>query len=201
VIRAIDHVQLAAPPGCEEEARGFYGALLGLAEVPKPERLRARGGVWFALGDQQLHVGVEERFAPARKAHPALAVARAEDLRELAARLAGAGRPVTWDGPRIYTEDSFGNRLELLSAHARLAVRALAEDERSWAAGVLRESSALGPRFHTRHGTGFGHETPRPRPPELLDLQGILQSPGRRTSRRFHAICGRSVRDRANQHG
>ena len=83
----LDHVQVAAPPGCEAEARRFYGDLLGLAEVEKPEPLRSRGGVWF----EQLHVGVEEDFAPARKAHPAL---RVPDLDALAERLAAAGKRV-----------------------------------------------------------------------------------------------------------
>jgi ribosomal protein S18 acetylase RimI-like enzyme len=140
VIRGIDHVQLAAPPGCEEAARAFYGGLLGLRELRKPERLRDRGGVWFACGDQQLHVGVEQPFTPAHKAHPALAVPRAEQLSTLAEHLGEAGRPVRWDGPRIYTEDPFGNRLELLSAHARLTVRPLASHEGAWAAAVLHES-------------------------------------------------------------
>ena len=90
MIARIDHVQVAAPAGGEGAARAFYGDLLGLPELPKPERLRARGGVWFAVGDQQLHVGIEESFAPARKAHPALAVPRAGDLSALAAQ---ASRP------------------------------------------------------------------------------------------------------------
>ena len=72
-------------------ARRFYGELLGLPEIDKPEPLRARGGVWFALGGQQLHVGVQEPFSPARKAHPALR-ARADELDALARRLAGARR-------------------------------------------------------------------------------------------------------------
>ena len=115
MIGRIDHVQVAAPPGGEGAARAFSGDLLGLAELPKPERLRTRGGVWFAVGEQQLHVGIEEAFAPARKAHPALAVPRAGDLSALAAKLEAAGRKVTWDGPRFYVEDPFGNRLELLA--------------------------------------------------------------------------------------
>src|SRR6202795_1882117 len=69
-VTGIDHVQVAAPASCEAEARAFYGALLGLEELPKPEPLRARGGVWFRAGAQELHVGVEEAFAAARKAHP-----------------------------------------------------------------------------------------------------------------------------------
>src|ERR1700760_2859518 len=96
-VLGIDHVQVAAPAGCEPAARGFYGELLGLAELPKPPELRSRGGVWFAVGSQQLHVGVEADFAPARKAHPALRVAPHE-LARLAARLATAGSPVRWTG-------------------------------------------------------------------------------------------------------
>ena len=88
MLDGIDHVQLAAPPGCEAEARRFFGGLLGLEEVEKPESLRARGGVWFRVGAQQLHVGVEQEFAPARKAHPAFAVSGYD---ELVARLRSAG--------------------------------------------------------------------------------------------------------------
>src|SRR3954471_3571554 len=85
-----DHVQIAAPPGCEAEARRFYGGLLGLPEVPKPEPMRATGGVWFALGAQGLHIGIEAGFVPARKAHPAIRVAP-DALDALAAGLADAG--------------------------------------------------------------------------------------------------------------
>jgi catechol 2,3-dioxygenase-like lactoylglutathione lyase family enzyme len=119
-ILGLDHVQLAAPPGCEEAARRFFGEVLGLAEVEKPQPLRERGGVWFAAGAQQLHVGVERAHAPARKAHPALAV---RGIDELAVRLAAAGAPVEWDASlpgvrRLYTADPWGNRVELVSADA-----------------------------------------------------------------------------------
>jgi GNAT superfamily N-acetyltransferase len=139
MIARVDHVQVAAPAGGEDAARAFYGELLGLEELPKPERLRDRGGVWFAVGDQQLHVGIEQPFTPAHKAHPALAVPRAGDLSVLAARLEAAGRKVAWDGPRFYVDDPFGNRVELLAPHADVRVRALHDDERAWAAGVIRE--------------------------------------------------------------
>jgi hypothetical protein len=116
----IDHVQVAAPAGSEEDARRFYGVLLELPELPKPAVLRARGGVWFACGPHQLHVGVAEQFAPATKAHPALAV-RAKDLDRLAQRLVEAGSTVQWDDAipgtrRFYTADPWGNRLELVAS-------------------------------------------------------------------------------------
>jgi catechol 2,3-dioxygenase-like lactoylglutathione lyase family enzyme len=119
-IVGIDHVQLAAPPGCEAEARRFFGELLGLEELPKPPALTARGGAWFVAGAQQLHVGVERGFAPAAKAHPALLV-EAAVLDDLAARLAAAGAPVERDEElaprrRFYTADPWGNRIELLAA-------------------------------------------------------------------------------------
>lgn len=113
----LDHVQVAAPRGCEEDARRFYGALLGLEELEKPEALRSRGGVWFRVGAQELHVGVEEPFTPATKAHPAIRVA---DLDGLRMRLEAAGAPIVDDdgtipgARRFYTADPFGNRLELV---------------------------------------------------------------------------------------
>jgi catechol 2,3-dioxygenase-like lactoylglutathione lyase family enzyme len=115
----LDHVQIAAPAGCEAAARRFFGELVGLAEIEKPEPPRARGGAWFALGDRQLHVGVDADFAPARKAHVALRLGAAE-LDELAERLAAAGCPVTWDDAlagerRFYSEDPWGNRIEFLA--------------------------------------------------------------------------------------
>ena len=116
-IIGIDHVQVAAPRGCEDEARAFYGRLLGREEIPKPEPLRARGGVWFRVRGQELHIGVEEPFAPARKAHPGLV---ADDLDDFRAVLVAAGHEVRGDdllpGRRLYVHDPFGNRLEIRQA-------------------------------------------------------------------------------------
>ncbi|HTZ64798.1 MAG TPA: hypothetical protein VMB51_11910 [Solirubrobacteraceae bacterium] len=119
-VEGLDHVQVAAPRGCEAEARRFFGELLGLTEVEKPERLRARGGVWFQAGAQELHVGVEEPFVPAQKAHPALRV-RPDALNDLSVRLEEAGAQVVWDDAldrvrRFYSADPWGNRIELLAA-------------------------------------------------------------------------------------
>jgi catechol 2,3-dioxygenase-like lactoylglutathione lyase family enzyme len=122
-LRSIDHVQVAGPPGCEAAARAFYGGLLGLREIPKPPRLAARGGVWFQLGDQELHVGIETEFRPALRAHPAF---RCNDPDGLAASLEASGASVTWDGDlpgvrRFYTSDPFGNRLEIVASPLRVA--------------------------------------------------------------------------------
>jgi catechol 2,3-dioxygenase-like lactoylglutathione lyase family enzyme len=113
---AIEHVQLAMPPGREEEARTFYADLLGMAEVPKPAHLAARGGAWFEAGEVKVHLGVEEDFRPARKAHPAFVVT---GLEELVARLRAAEHEVVEDEllagwQRVYTADPFGNRIELM---------------------------------------------------------------------------------------
>src|SRR6516162_4727478 len=114
-IVGIDHVQLAMPAGREGEARAFYSSLLGLPEVPKPEDLAKRGGVWFESSEVKIHLGVDREFRPARKAHPALLV---RDLGLLVDRLRAAGVAVDdeplsgWE--RVYITDPFGNRLELM---------------------------------------------------------------------------------------
>jgi catechol 2,3-dioxygenase-like lactoylglutathione lyase family enzyme len=123
-IVALDHVQVAAPAACEDEARRFYGDLLGLEEIAKPPLLAARGGVWFRVGAQELHVGVGGTFASATKAHPALRVSSVEALERLAAALAEGGAVVCWADPaeipgsaRFFVDDPWSNRLEFV-AHA-----------------------------------------------------------------------------------
>jgi catechol 2,3-dioxygenase-like lactoylglutathione lyase family enzyme len=112
----LDHVQLAMPARGEDQARAFFTGLLGLPERTKPAHLAARGGVWFERDDLKLHLGVEKDFRPATKAHPALQV---EGLAELVTRLREAGVRVVDDEPlpgyeRVYVDDPFGNRIELL---------------------------------------------------------------------------------------
>ena len=122
-IVGIEHVQLAMPRGGEAEAQAFYEELLGLPRVPKPPHLEMRGGCWFesdsGTGAVKIHLGVEDPFSPARKAHPALQV---QDLPALVEQLRGAGVAVRDDEPlegydRVYVDDPFGNRLELLEPH------------------------------------------------------------------------------------
>jgi len=115
-IISLDHVQLAMPPGREANARAFYEGALGIPEVRKPANLAKRGGCWFERGALKIHLGVEEDFRPARKAHPALIVEGLANLRE---KLALAGHPTRTDEPlegydRAYVDDPFGNRIELM---------------------------------------------------------------------------------------
>ncbi|NBW75353.1 MAG: glyoxalase [Sphingomonadaceae bacterium] len=118
MIVGLDHVQLAMPGGGENEARAFYIGLLGMVEVPKPPALAARGGCWFELGPVKLHLGVEEDFRAARKAHPGLLV---DDFDGLCAALRSAGHEVLDDHllpgvRRAHVADPFGNRIELIAA-------------------------------------------------------------------------------------
>ncbi|MBA2497849.1 MAG: glyoxalase [Acidimicrobiia bacterium] len=126
-VLGLDHVQLAMPAGGEAAADAFYAGVLELVPVSKPAPLAARGGRWFATvgGEVQVHLGVEEGFRPARKAHPAFVV---DDLDELAARLAGAGHPVRPDHDlpgvrRAHVDDPFGNRVELIQAGGAGGIR------------------------------------------------------------------------------
>ena len=112
----LDHLQIAAPQGCEQAAREFYGAILGLPEIEKPESLRSRGGCWFQCGSQQLHLGVEQDFRPAKKAHAAFVVPDLDELRqELLARGISVKEDYRVPGVRrFFAEDPWGNRLEFI---------------------------------------------------------------------------------------
>lgn len=115
-IVCIEHIQIAAPAGCEEAARQFYGELLDMEEIPKPENLRSRGGCWFRCGSQEVHIGIQNDFVPAKKAHPGFVV---QGLEQLRARLLEAECIISEDPPiagrsRFFTHDPFGNRIEFL---------------------------------------------------------------------------------------
>ena len=115
---AIDHVQLAMPPGREAVAREFFVNVLGMQEIPKPPALAKRGGCWFGSGGVQIHVGVEAEFRPAKKAHPALLVRNYDDLLR---KLATAGCEYNESDEitgirRCHIHDPFGNRIELVCA-------------------------------------------------------------------------------------
>lgn len=104
------------PAGGEDLARNFYGHILGISETPKPAHLAQRGGCWFERDDLKIHLGVEADFRPARKAHLALLVNGLSLLQE---KLQTWGYTPKEDEPlegyhRIYVDDPFGNRIELM---------------------------------------------------------------------------------------
>lgn len=118
LVVGLHHVQVSCPAGSEDRLRSFYADVLGMAEVPKPPVLAARGGVWFRSGSCEIHCGVEGGFRPALKAHPGIAVS---DVDALAVRVAAAGLPIRWDDAipglrRFHTQDPVGNRIELQQA-------------------------------------------------------------------------------------
>lgn len=114
----LHHVQLAIPRDSEPQCRAFYCDVLGWRELPKPEPLAARGGLWLDTGDAELHLGVEADFRPAKKAHPAFLI---DDVETLAVQFTDAGFPVIWDDAlagykRFYVHDAVGNRLEFMES-------------------------------------------------------------------------------------
>jgi catechol 2,3-dioxygenase-like lactoylglutathione lyase family enzyme len=150
LVTDIDHLQIAAPKGCEAQARHFFGDILGLAEIEKPESLRSRGGCWFGVGSRQLHIGVEEPFRPARKAHPAFSVS---DIPAAFANLRNQGILCVWDKPvegrrRFYARDPWGNRLEFTQPSASaLRIRSRSRKQaRGTSVGIARarEEGELG---------------------------------------------------------
>lgn len=116
----LHHMQVAIPPAGEDEARAFWIDLVGFTEIPKPEPMASRGGLWIRDGEAEIHLGIEEPFSPARKAHPGLVV---DDLDALEQRLRSAGYEIRPDAPiygmrRFHTSDPFGNRIEFLGGVA-----------------------------------------------------------------------------------
>ena len=112
----LDHVQVCIPRGAEREAREFYGRLLGLEEIEKPDVLKSNGGMWYAVADAQLHVGVEDAVAPSKR-HPAFEVEDAAGVRTYLEQ-SGVRTKDEPDIPgvvhRFSLFDPFGNRIELL---------------------------------------------------------------------------------------
>ncbi len=119
-VQRLDHVQLAMPPGGEDRAREFYQGMLGIPEIPKPPDLARRGGCWFERGELKVHLGVEQQFRPARKAHPGFIVS---DLAGMVERFRAGGYTLSEDGSvagrlRVFVDDPFGNRIELIEPMA-----------------------------------------------------------------------------------
>jgi catechol 2,3-dioxygenase-like lactoylglutathione lyase family enzyme len=159
-IRGLDHVQLAMPAGGEEEARRFYAGVLGMTEIEKPEPLRGRGGCWFRGGGAEIHLGVEEGFRPARKAHPALAVADYEAVR---AELGGEPDAALPGVRRFYTEDPFGNRIEIGAFTPVGACPNL----------LVRDLDAALPWYVEKLGFDEARRLPGPPPGVLLERDGL----------------------------
>lgn len=115
----LHHVQLAIPPGAEQQARAFYVDVLGMVEIQKPPVLAARGGLWVRADHLEIHLGVEQDFRAARKAHPGIVV---DDIEALQEHLTASGVDTERDDDfpgfhRFYVHDSLGNRLEFLQPH------------------------------------------------------------------------------------
>jgi catechol 2,3-dioxygenase-like lactoylglutathione lyase family enzyme len=113
--KRLDHVQLTIPFGMEDRAREFYGRLLGLEEIEKPEPLRPNGGLWFKVADIQLHISPEEVQSQSKR-HPAFEVADVLDVKEF---LRERGVRVRDETPlpgieRFSLFDPFGNRIEIM---------------------------------------------------------------------------------------
>lgn len=116
IFKSIDHVQLAAPKGSEDTARQFFKGILGFDEVEKPEHLKKRGGVWFTSGHYQIHIGIEEPFSPAKKAHPAFEIEHIEAFKKhlLINGVSAIEDDQLPGANRFYISDPFGNRMEFL---------------------------------------------------------------------------------------
>mgnify|MGYP001794647318 CR=1 FL=1 len=115
-LTGIDHIQIAAPQRAEDSARKFYGELLGMTEIPKPDNLKGRGGCWFQCGSHEVHIGIQTDFSPAKKAHPGFIV---NALEQLKSQLHEEGYSISEEPPiggsqRFFTRDQFGNRLEVI---------------------------------------------------------------------------------------
>jgi catechol 2,3-dioxygenase-like lactoylglutathione lyase family enzyme len=120
LIVGLDHAFITIPEGAEDKARDFYHDSLDLEEVERPDGLQESGGVWFRVGEQELHLGSDDAYAATKRPHPGFRVESITALEKLARRLEEAGYEVDWDARiegrrRFYVRDPFGNRLELLT--------------------------------------------------------------------------------------
>jgi catechol 2,3-dioxygenase-like lactoylglutathione lyase family enzyme len=122
IIRRLNHIQICIPRGAEPQAREFYGSLLGLEEIEKPEALRESGGVWYKVADVQLHVGVEDPVAPSKR-HPAFEIEQIEEVRAFLEQNGVRTRdePELPGVKRFSFFDPFGNRIELMERGGGIA--------------------------------------------------------------------------------
>ena len=115
---AIHHVNVTVPRSLESQAKHFYGVVMGLQEVSKPEESRGRGGAWYQLGAMQLHLSLEDGLGEhcISKRHVCYTVA---DLAQAEQQFRDAGVEILPDDiptpgwSRFYVRDPGGNRLEI----------------------------------------------------------------------------------------
>ncbi len=183
-VLGLEHVQLAMPSGRESDARAFYSGLLGLAEVAKPIHLARRGGCWFESGIVKVHLGVEEDFVPARKAHPAFLI---DDLAETAGRLERAGHHLRSDQPlegfeRRYVDDPFGNRIDLMQrigGFERRAVRSGYSFEEAYGyARAVRVGDQVLVSGTTARGADLGRDAERQTEGAIAIVETALREVG-----------------------
>jgi|GEM_PF-403122 len=113
LISSIDHLHLTAPQGADDQAREFYGGLLGLNEIDTPPALQARGGVWFECDGVHLHVGPDERSASYFASFQVISVASLKEALENA-NVRVEEETSTEGVERLYCRDPFGNQLEFI---------------------------------------------------------------------------------------
>jgi catechol 2,3-dioxygenase-like lactoylglutathione lyase family enzyme len=115
MITALHHVNVTVPAELENAAKEFYGAMLGLRQIPKPATSR-QSGAWYQIGNTQLHLSVEDEEQSLSSRHVCFTVS---DLREAEGRFREAGVEIIADprpnpdAPRFYVRDPGGNMLEI----------------------------------------------------------------------------------------
>ena len=112
--KRLNHVHICVPKEKEDEARAFYGGVMGLKEIPKPQSLIANGGMWYEIADIELHIGIEVAMPRSRR-HSAFEISDVAEARKfLEDKVQIVEEPVIPGRVRFAFIDPFGNKIELL---------------------------------------------------------------------------------------
>lgn len=119
-ILEINHVNVTVPAALEETARHFYGVVLGLRQIPKPEGPRKNIGAWYELSGLQLHLSLEDNVQNERSERHVCyvvdSVAGAEEhFRNAGIKVIPDPSPIS-GRPRFYVRDPGGNLIEIAQA-------------------------------------------------------------------------------------